>query len=274
MESNPSVTLLLVANVLTSYWGFRNRPFFDTYKFWVDGILIQKQYVRLAASGFLHAGWMHLAFNMIALDSFGNGLAWRTSELQMLLVYAVSLLGGSLLALFLHRNHGDYTAIGASGAVSGLVFACIALDPRMEVGILFLPGMPGWLFGILYVLYSLYGIRSQSDNIGHEAHLGGALAGLVTVVALNPWAWEYNRWAILGMVIPAAAFLVLIVKKPSILILGSTKPRKQKKFYTVDDRYNTRKVEQQREMDRILEKIQKKGMDSLTDEERAFLRNN
>lgn len=274
MESNPSVTLLLVANVLTSYWGFRNRPFFDTYKFWVDGILIQKQYVRLASSGFLHAGWMHLAFNMIALDSFGNGLAWRTSELQMLLVYAVSLLGGSLLALFLHRNHGDYTAIGASGAVSGLVFACIALDPRMEVGILFLPGIPGWLFGILYVLYSLYGIRSQSDNIGHEAHLGGALAGLVTVVALNPWAWEYNRWAILGMVIPAAAFLVLIVKKPSILILGSTKPRKQKKFYTVDDRYNTRKVEQQREMDRILEKIQKKGMDSLTDEERAFLRNN
>lgn len=274
MESNPSVTLLLAANVLISYWGFRNRPFFDSYKFWVDGILTQKQFIRLISSGFLHAGWMHLAFNMIALDSFGNGLAWRTSELQMLLIYTVSLLGGSLLSLFLHRNHGDYTAIGASGAVSGLVFACIALDPRMEVGILFLPGMPGWLFGILYVLYSLYGIRSQSDNIGHDAHLGGALVGLFAVIALNPWAWEFNRWAILGMVLPALVFLVLIIKKPSILIIGGIKPRKPEKFYTVDDRYNAQKKARQQEMDRILEKIQKKGMNSLTDEERAFLRNN
>ncbi len=271
MDSSPTGTLLLLLNILISYRGFVNRPFFDAYKFEVDGILLHKEYKRLVSSGFLHANWLHLIFNMIALNSFCDGLSWRAGEVQVILIYFAALLGGNLLALYLHRNHGDYSAIGASGAVSGVVFACVALDPGIRISILLLPDMPGWFFGILYVLYSIYGVRSQSDNIGHEAHLGGALVGLLAAVALNPEALRDNGLTIAAIALPAFAFLIWIVKKPEVLLLGGHKPAKPEKFYTLDDRYNAQKTARQQEMDRILEKIHKKGYESLTKEEREFL---
>lgn len=272
MESSAIGTLLLLLNILISYRGFSNRPFFDAYKFQVDAILLHKEYKRLVSSGFLHANWLHLIFNMIALNSFCNALLWQTHEGAIALIYFAALLGGNLLALYLHRNHGDYSAIGASGAVSGIVFACVGLDPGIRISILLLPDMPGWFFGILYVLYSIYGIRSQSDNIGHEAHLGGALVGLLTAVALYPEALNENGLTIAAIALPALAFLIWIVKKPEVLLIGGNKPAKPQKFYTLDDRYNAQKRARQQEMDRILEKIHKKGYDSLTAEERDFLK--
>lgn len=167
---------LIIVNIAFSYKGFSNNTFLDGYKFEVDKILISKEYKRLITSGFLHVSWMHLIFNMLSLYAFSGLLEYHIGELSFLVIYLTSMVGGNLLALFVHRNHGDYSAVGASGAVCGVIFASIALFPGMELGFFGIPiSLPSWLYGIIYVAFSIYGIKSSRDNIGHEAHLGGVL---------------------------------------------------------------------------------------------------
>jgi len=86
-------------------------------------------------------------------------------------------VGGNLLALVIHRKNPSYSSVGASGAINGVIFASIAVFPGMKIFF-----MPGWVFGLIFILYSLYGIRSQKQNIGHESHLGGALAGMLVAI--------------------------------------------------------------------------------------------
>ncbi len=140
--------------------------------------------------------------------------------MSFLIIYFGSLLGGDILALFVHKKEYYYSAVGASGAVCGVIFASIALFPGIEIGILFLPfPMPSWLFGILYVAYSIYGIKSSHDNIGHEAHLGGALVGMLLAVIINPTCFANNYLTILLISIPILIFIILIISKPEILRL-------------------------------------------------------
>jgi hypothetical protein len=184
-----------------------------------------------------------------------------------LAIYFGSLVGGGLFSLYMHRNHPDYRAIGASGAVSGLVFAAIALFPNMEISLLLLPVfIPGWAFGLLYVLISIYGIRSQSDNIGHDAHLGGGLVGLIIAVAMFPESITNNYIAILLIVIPAAIFIYLIAARPGFLLTNNTS-QKQKGFYLPEDKYKAAVRDRRSEVDKILDKIKKQGIDSLTKQE-------
>jgi membrane associated rhomboid family serine protease len=117
--------------------GFTNQLFFDAYKFEVDKILINKDYKRLITAGFLHSGWSHLILNMLTLLLFSESIERYLGESLFLIIYLASLVGSCLFALFIHRNHGDYSAVGASGAVSGIVFASIALFPGMGVGFSF-----------------------------------------------------------------------------------------------------------------------------------------
>src|SRR5258705_3945083 len=158
--------IIIVVNVIFSYKGLTNEQFFEGYKFNVDKILINKDYKRLITSGFLHAGWTHLIFNMVSLALFSNSIESYLGGGQFLLIYMSSLIGGDLFSLLIHRQHGDYDSVGASGAVCGIIFASIALFPGMGIGLFFLPlSIPGWLYGILYVLYSIYGIKSKKGNI-------------------------------------------------------------------------------------------------------------
>ena len=148
--------ILLLANFLFSYKGFNNPQVFEAHKFEVDSILFNKDFKRLVCSGFLHVNWMHLIFNMLSLYAFSILLENMLGGLNFTLLYLTSLVGGNLLALFVHREHGSYSAVGASGAVCGVIFASIALFPGMKVGTFFLPfEFPGWLFGLLYVIISI-----------------------------------------------------------------------------------------------------------------------
>lgn len=123
--------ILIIANIVFSYKGFTNETFFDGYKFEVDRILINKDYKRLVTSGFLHVSWTHLIFNMLSLYAFSGLIESNLGGLKFLIIYFVSLVGDDLLSLFVHRNHGDYNSVGASGAVCGIIFASIALFPGM-----------------------------------------------------------------------------------------------------------------------------------------------
>ena len=221
MEDIGIITLsLIIANGIVTYKGLKDFTFLDKFSFNVDQILVNKDYKRLITSGFLHVNWTHFTFNMITLYLFSSSLEASIGIPAFLILYFASLIGGNLFALYIHRNHPDYTAIGASGAVSGLVFASIGLFPGMEIGFILLPiYIPAWLYGIAYVLYSIYGIKSQRDNIGHEAHLGGGIVGLLIAIILNPNIMSTNYLPIILILIPSLTFLFLIIKKPHLLIV-------------------------------------------------------
>lgn len=266
-----SIIILIIANFITSWQGFRNRPFYDRLRFDVEKVLLHQQYYRLLTGGFLHVGWGHLIWNMISLYAFSSVVVFFPGPLQFLLIYFTSIVGGNLFALFVHRHHSDYGSVGASGGVSGIIFASIALLPGMDVGFIFLPvSIPGWIFGLVYVVYSIYGIRGGSDGIGHEAHLAGGLMGMMLAIGLHPEALQQNLAIILLITIPMVLFIVFTIVRPhSLLIHNSTKARG---YTTIEDRYNANKANRQKELDRILEKINRKGIKSLNSKELAMLK--
>jgi membrane associated rhomboid family serine protease len=268
------ITILLIFNnVLFTYRGFKNELFFERFMFEVDGILVKRQWNRILSSGFLHVSWLHLIMNMITLLLFAGTVESFIGPYRFLLIYFASLVGGNLLSLLIHRNEGSYTAVGASGAVSGVVFACIALFPGMDVSLFFIPlWIPAWLFGLLYILSSIYGIRSRKDNIGHDAHLGGALIGMLVAILLYPNSIVENYVTILLVAGPAIIFIYLIITRPHLLLVDNFFFKKKQRFYSVDHRDNVSKTSKQQEIDRILEKIHQKGMRSLSKKERQLLK--
>lgn len=273
MENIEIFGLLIIAlNFIMSYKAFSNIEFFDKYKFEVDKILIFKEYKRLITSGFIHVNWAHLLLNMFSLFAFSGMLENYLGGFSFLIIYFISLLGGNLLALFIHRNHSDYSAVGASGAVSGIIFASIALFPGLELGLLGLPiSIPSWIYGSLYILYSIYGIKSNKDNIGHEAHLGGALTGMITAIIIQPNVLLSNLLPILLVTIPTIIFIYLVITKPEILFIDNFYFKTHKKYYNIDHKYNEERVKKQNEIDSILDKINKKGIDSLNKKEKNKL---
>lgn len=261
--------LILLLTFIASYQGFKNPSYLDQYAFRVADIRYGHQYYRLVTSGFLHTGWWHLLLNVLTFYCFSSSVEYLVGYRDFLLLYAASLVGGNLFSLLLHRDESDYSAVGASGAISGLVFAAIALYPGMEVGLLGV-FMPGWLYGMLYVVFSAYGITVRRDNIGHDAHLGGGLVGLLTVVAMRPELLRTNYATIAAILLPALGFFYLIIKKPAALLAGnlfSSGPG----YQTVDDRYHTRQKQQEDDLDRLLDKINRQGFDSLNAREKKQL---
>jgi len=263
--------LLIILTVLISYRGFKDHRFFENHTFEVEKVLLYKQYIRMVSSGFLHVNWMHLLLNMFSLLMFSGGLERYLGPFGFLLIYFSSLIGGNLLALLIHRNHGEYSAVGASGAVNGIIFASIALFPGMSIGLFLLPiSMPAWIYGLLFVGFSIYGIRSRRENVGHEAHLGGALIGMLVALLMVPSAVIYNYVPILILVLPTLAFIILIIRRPDFLLVQNLFYKKSHE-YSIDHKYNAQKAKKQFDIDQILEKIHKRGMNSLTRKERQQL---
>ena len=272
MGSPGIITLfLIVTNFLFSYRGFKDQSFFYKFRFQVEQVMIYKDYKRLFTSGFLHIGWSHLIFNMIALYFFSGSLEQLVGSAEFMLIYVSGLIGGNLMSLLVHKNNSTYSSVGASGAVFSTMFSAIALIPGMSIGIFFLPiSFPGWLFGLIYVLVSIYGIKSRSDNIGHDAHLGGALTGMMVAILLHPSALANNLVTILIIAIPAIAFIIFIMKKPEVLLIDNLYFKRNHNL-TKEDRYNVQKRNKQEELDKVLEKIHKKGMNSLSEKEKKLL---
>lgn len=126
-----------------------------------------------------------------------------------------------MLSLYLKKEEPHYRALGASGAVSGILYAFIVVFPNWNLFLFFIPiGIPAWIFGILFIAGSIFGISRQADNIGHEAHLGGAITGLIMMVAFNPVLIQANGLNILLMLVPTLVFLWILVKRPDILRVG------------------------------------------------------
>jgi membrane associated rhomboid family serine protease len=181
--------LVIIATSVISFIAFNNSSIFEKYKFNVGAIQNKKEYIRLLSAGFLHADIMHLLFNMMTLYFFGPIVMEGFGNIGFIIVYFGSILLGNMFSLFIYQKQPWYSAIGASGGVSGILFAGIALIPDLKIYIFFIPiGIPGYIFGLVYFSYSVYMMLNprQHDNIGHAAHLGGAFFGLVYAVINQP----------------------------------------------------------------------------------------
>lgn len=208
--------LIIVLTVLTSIKGFSDMTFFDRYKFNVGAILGKsRQWDRLLTSATLHGDYMHLLFNMMTLYFFSDVITATFGVWIYLAIYFLSILGGGLLSLFIHRREYYYSAIGASGGVVGILFAAIAVWPTMPLRFFFIPiDIPGWIFGIGYLGFSIYGMLKNAGNIGHDAHMGGAVVGIIIAVIYTPaHVLRENAYYLGIMVLPLILLAYLIWKK-------------------------------------------------------------
>ncbi len=192
---------IIAVNAIVSFKGFEDQLFFRKYEFHIGSIRAGEQ-IRMLTSGFLHVDLAHLAFNMITLYFFAPIIISEFGDLWFLYIYFGSLVSGSLLTYFFHKDEYHYRAVGASGAVTGIIYSSILLFPDMELLLFFAIPIPGYVFGIGYLLYSIYGMKARRDNIGHTAHFGGAIGGYLITLAKEPQMIQENTKMVILLAIP------------------------------------------------------------------------
>lgn len=200
---NIFLVLIIISTVLISYKGFSDANFTRKYQFHVGSIRAGEQ-IRMISSGFLHADFMHLFFNMFTLYMFAPVVISAMGTISFLLIYFGSLISGSLLTLYFHQNDYYYSAYGASGAVMGIIYASILLAPDQTINF-----VPGYIFGIGYLLFSIYGMKAKNDNIGHVAHFGGAIGGYAITLVKEPYMLTENLKTVGLLAIPIVLLFAL-----------------------------------------------------------------
>lgn len=208
---------IIIITCITSLMAFNNNALFQRYAFNVGAITRDKQYYRFITSAFLHADMMHLFFNMFTLYFFSRVIAAVYGVWLFLGLYLASVLAGNAFSFWLYQKRPSYTAIGASGGVSGVLFATVALAPLQTIYLYFIP-VTSWIFATLYFAYSVAMMLKphQGDNTGHSAHLGGAMCGMIFVAIFTPIAYLLQNKLYIGiMLLPLLylAYEILINKK-------------------------------------------------------------
>jgi len=192
---NLTITLsLLLFTTPVSIGGFSNRKLIDDLIFYPPAITKQNQWYRFFTCGLIHADWGHLLFNMLSLYLFGEFveqpfesplLFGENGKVYYLALYVSALFFCLIPTFFQHRTNNRYRSLGASGAVSAIVFVGILFNPTSKIGFFFIPPViPGYVFGPLYLLLSSLMGRQNRDNINHSAHIWGALYGLAFTLVL------------------------------------------------------------------------------------------
>lgn len=209
ISMNIILIVLIAITVLFSYKGFQDLAFFRKYEFHIGSIRAGEQ-IRMISSAFLHADLGHLFFNMLTLYFFAPVVFDYLGDFSFVLIYFGSLIFGSLLTLIMHKDDYSYRAIGASGAVTGILYSAILLQPEMSLYLFFIPiPIPAYLFGIGYLLYSIYGMKAKNDNIGHTAHFGGAIGGYVITILKEPEMLTDNTLMVVLLAIPIVILFVM-----------------------------------------------------------------
>ena len=196
----PFILILLAAIALISYRAIKDPLLFNRLKFNVSAVE-NGEYYRLLTAGFIHVDYNHLFFNGFTLFIFGGNVLYGLGTINFILLYLISLLMGNGLAYYYHKKNPYYTAVGASGAIMGIVYSSILMFPEMELAFIFFPvPMPAYIFGVGYLIYTLFGIKSQNDGIGHTAHFGGAIGGIICTLVFDPYVFEKSFYTLILMV--------------------------------------------------------------------------
>lgn len=209
MNLHIATIAVIAANVLVSLRGFKDYSFFERYKFNI-GAIQAGQKDRMFTSGFLHVDGSHLLLNMFTLYFFADVVIRWFGPGKFLIIYLISLVAGSLLALSFHKREPFYSAVGASGAVTGILYAAILLQPDMRLALMFIPiPFPAYILGIAYLLYSIYGMKKRLGNIGHTAHFGGAVGGYFTTLIFMPSIVANHPVMVLLLALPIVLLFIL-----------------------------------------------------------------
>ncbi|WP_438946149.1 rhomboid family intramembrane serine protease [Sediminibacterium sp.] len=194
-----TLSIILLTSVI-SFTGFSNQKVLDDLIFYPPAISNRNQWYRFVTSGLIHADIMHLLFNMYSFYLFGD-LVERTfvqifgdsGKIVYLLLYIISLIVCLLPTYFNNQNNYHYRSLGASGAVSAVIFAGIFLYPTMGMGIFPIPfHIPGFVFGPLYLILSAYLAKKGHGNINHSAHIWGAIFGIVFLIITTTFLSNFN----------------------------------------------------------------------------------
>jgi Uncharacterized membrane protein (homolog of Drosophila rhomboid) len=191
------ITIIIVAvTSAISMVAFNNQLVFSKLQFNPYQVYHRKEYYRLLSHGFIHADWTHLIVNMFVLYSFGMAVEkWfvrleserlmRHAEVWFVAMYLVSIVVSSLTTLKKQKDNVYYNAVGASGAVSAVLFCSIFFSPFSTIGLYLVIPMPAIVFGVLYLVYSQYMSRKNTDNVNHDAHFVGAVFGFIFPLLIN-----------------------------------------------------------------------------------------
>lgn len=190
LGDSPITLALIAANVIFSLIGFSNADMVDKTIMWPYKVKRENQYLRFITSGFLHADMMHLFFNMFTLYFFGKGLEIYFSyyglggNISYLVLYFLGLIVSDIPSYIKHKDNYGYRSLGASGAVSAVVFATIVFNPWGKIYLYGALGLSAALYAILYIVYCVYMGKRNADNVNHDAHLWGSLFGLAFTLIL------------------------------------------------------------------------------------------
>lgn len=181
---------ILIITIALSFYAWK-RP--EIYQKWIltpYKIKHYREYWRFITSGFVHINYIHLFFNMFALYFFGQHVAYYfgpNGDLILVILYLLGIIISDIPTYLKYQNMPNYNSLGASGGVAAVVFSSIMFEPLNPIMIMFIPfGIPGFVLGALYLVYSYYQGKQMSDNINHDAHLFGAIFGLAFTVLLRP----------------------------------------------------------------------------------------
>jgi membrane associated rhomboid family serine protease len=193
--------IIIIITALVSISAFSNEKIMDGFIFYPPAVTYNKQWYRFFTCGLIHADFAHLIFNMYALYLFGRSVEsyfefifQEKGRLLYLLMYISSLYFCLLPTYSKHKTDSSYRSLGASGAVSAVIFAFILIDPLVGIGVIFIPGvsLPGFIFGLLYLIISSYLDKRGGGGINHSAHIWGALYGIAFLIAAGYLLSDYN----------------------------------------------------------------------------------
>lgn len=179
----PVASIIFVFTIITSIYAFNNTDLFGKFMLHPYSVAKGNKLYTFITSGLIHADWMHLFFNMFTFFFFAFQLEVLIGHWQFALLYIVSLILSDIPTAIRHKNDYRYSSLGASGAISAVLFSYILFKPLSIIGVMFIP-MPAIVFGVLYLIYCMYMSKNSRDSINHDAHFFGALTGLILTVIL------------------------------------------------------------------------------------------
>ncbi|MFN0255151.1 rhomboid family intramembrane serine protease [Pedobacter ureilyticus] len=184
----PVASIIFIFTLITSIYAFNNTELFGKFMLHPYSVSKGNKLYTFITSGLIHADWMHLIFNMVAFYSFGFALEIMMGSWKFGLIYFVALILSDMPTVFRHKDDFRYSSLGASGAISAVLFSYILFQPLTKLGIIFIPFLRIYAiaFGVLYLIYCVYMSKNSRDNINHDAHFFGALTGLILTVILKP----------------------------------------------------------------------------------------
>ena len=189
-----STYILLGTMAIMSFIGFNNRDFMEKYLFSPYLVKHERESYRFITHAFLHADFGHLFFNGITLFYFGryfefylyNFYGSLVGEIVFWVFIIASMFASSSISYFRHRDNPNYRSLGLSGVTSAILFATIMLDPSMKIGFMFIPvPISAWIFGLIYLAFEIYSDRNRKTNIAHDAHISGAVFGIIFILITN-----------------------------------------------------------------------------------------